>query len=434
MITVTVLLAALAFLFVLTLLSVFEMSLNRISKVHMRRLIERDKSQNMQQLKGLVDNRLEVLISVYVGIQVCTISIAIIATAYLHNQLQSYTTALLAAFGIMFLVIVIFRQFIPRMFTFQKPERVLLPLIPVLNALKPFLAIISYPLSSSLRLLRQLKSQEEEERTDEHIEAEIQAYIDVGKEEGILEKEEGELIQSVVEFGDKVARDIMTPRTEIVTIEMGASLGMLKKLMKETKYSRIPVYRNQAENVEGLVYLKDLIDIWDNPAEMHSLEKLVRPIHFVPETKRVSELLTELQRKTSHMAIVVDEYGGVAGLVTIEDILEEIAGEIHDEDEIGEITQISRDADGRFLVAGNTPLEEVEELLGIHLQNEESSTIAGFINTAFGRVPRKGERYEYQGVQFEVKEADRRKVHKLVVSPAAPAKALSGKAGEDQAS
>ena len=223
----------------------------------------------------------------------------------------------------------------------------------------------------------------------------------------------------------------MTPRTEMVTIEIASSLTKLKKLMTETKYSRIPVYRDQVENIEGFVYLKDLVDIWDTPAGMQSLEKLVRPILFVPETKKVAELLKELQRKASHMAIVVDEFGGVAGLVTIEDILEEIAGEIHDEDEIGEMMQISRDAKGHYVIPGNTSIREVEDLFGVTLYSAENSTIAGFINSVLGRVPRKGEKYQHQGLEFEVKEADRRRIHKLLVSQTLPTEALSADSVEE---
>jgi len=431
MITTVVILVALVFLFALTFLSVFEMSLSRTSNVSVQRLIEKNRSKPVEQLKQLVDNRLESLISVYVGIQVCTVSIAILLTGYLHNRLQSYGEALPLAFGIMFLVVVIFRQLIPRIFTFRKPEQVLQLLIPVHSVLRPFLNVIAFPLSSSLKFFSQLGSQEEKEKTEEHIEEEIRAFINVGKEEGILEKEEGQLIQSVVEFGDKVAGDIMTPRTEMATIEITSHLTELKKLMTETKYSRIPVFRNQAENIEGFVYLKDLLDIWDSPAGMDTIEKLVRPIQFVPETKRVVELLKELQRKASHMAVVVDEFGGVAGLVTIEDILEEIAGEIHDEDEAGEMMQIPKDANGNYIVPGNTPIQRVEELLGIRLESDENSTIAGYINSVFGRVPRKGEKYEYQGLRFEVKEADRRKIHKLLVSHILSAKALSADSGEE---
>ncbi len=421
MITAGVLLAALLFLLVLTLLSIFEMSLSRTNKVAIRRMMERYPSESVGQVKQLMDNHLESLVDVYVGIQVCSVSIAIILTGYLHSQFNSYLSTLPAAFGLMFLVVVIFRQLIPRIFTFHKPERVVLTLLPSYRLLRPILRILAYPLSSSLKLFRQFNApEEEEEKTEQHIEEEIQAFIDVGQEEGILKEGEEELIQSVVEFGDTVAGDIMVPRTNMVTINVKATPGMLKQLITSTKYSRIPVYRDHVENIEGFVYLKDLIDIWDKPVTIDNLESLVRPIHFVPDTKRVAELLTDLQRQASHMAIVVDEHGGVAGLVTIEDILEEIAGEIHDEDEVAEITHLSKDANGSYLIPGNTAIQEVEDLFNIKLNSEETTTVAGFLNSVFGRVPRKGETYDYRGVRFEVQEADRRRISKLLATQTAP--------------
>jgi putative hemolysin len=420
MITTGFVAAAFFFLVVLTLLAVVEQSLSRASKVSTRRLLEKSRSQVTQQLKQMVDERLERLVSVYVGIQLCTVFLAIIITAYLHNLSQNYAEALLAAFGIMFLIVVLFRQLVPRLVAYRQPEQMLLALIPIYNLCRPMLALFSYPLSSTLKLLAQRKPQEEAEKTEEHLEEEIQAYLDVGTEQGFLKKEEEQLFQSVVEFGDTVAGRIMTPRMEMVTIEISATLGQLKQLMMETKYSRIPAYRSHAENIEGFVYLKDVIDIWDGPAESRIVERLLRPILFVPETKSVAELLKELQHKASHMAIVVDEFGGVAGLVTIEDILEEIAGEIHDEDEAADIVQISQDAEGRYLLPGNTALHEVEELFSISFQNEDNTTIGGFVSSALGRVPRKGEKYIHQGVQFEVKEADRRRIRHLLASQVVP--------------
>jgi putative hemolysin len=423
MITTAVVLLALLLLSVATLLSIFEMGLSRVSKVTVRRLVEKHKSKTTEQLKNLANNRLESLISVYVAIQVCMVGFAILTTGYLHNRLQSYAQALPAAFGIMFMVVVVFRQLIPRLFTFRQPERVLLPLVPVYNVLSPILRVVAYPLSSTLKIVSQLHSEDQKEKSEEHIEEEIRAFIDVGKEEGILEKDQAPLVQLAVEFGDKVAGDIMTPRTEIVAIEISSSMAQLKQLMIRTKYSRIPVYRESIEAIVGMVYLKDMLAVWDcsqQSAIRTSLESLMRPIQFVPETKRVADLLTELQHQASHMAMVVDEYGGVAGLVTIEDILEEIAGEIHDEDEVGEMLQITQDKEGRYVIPGDTPIERVEELFGISLDHEGNSTIAGFVNSGFGRVPRKGERFEHEGVLFEIKEADRRKIYKLSANRLVP--------------
>jgi putative hemolysin len=415
MLTTAAFLLTLILLFLITYLSLFEMSLTRTSKVTVRRLQEKSSTKQVAQLKALVENRLEGLVSIYVGIQVCMVTFAILMTGYLHSQFHSYAKALPSAVGVMFLVVVIFRQLIPRMFTYKKPERVLLVLLPLHDILKPALNLLAYPLSSSLRLFQQLNVQEEPEKTEEHIEEEIQAYIDVGKEQGLLEKGDEHLIQSVFEFGDKVAGDIMTPRTEMVAIDINASMEKLKSVMVETKYSRLPVYRDHVENIVGMVYLKDVIDVWDDPSQALTIQKLLRPIQFVPETKRVTELLSDLQHKASHIAVVVDEYGGVAGLVSIEDILEEITGEIHDEDEAAEIVQILQDKEGNYLIPGSIPIQQVEELFQIDLENVENSTIAGYVTSVFGRVPKRGESCDLQGLRFEVKEADRRRIYKLLV-------------------
>ena len=415
MLTTVAFLLTLALLFLVTCLSLFEMSLTRISKVTVRRLQERSNAHAVEQLKKLVENRLEGLVSVYVGIQVCMVTFAILLTGYLHILYQSYAIALPAAVSIMFSVVVIFRQLIPRLFTFKKPERVLFLLLPVYEVLKPALNLLAYPLSSGLRLFRQLNLDEETEKTEEHMEEEIQAYIDVGKEQGLLEKGDEQLIQSVFEFGDKMAGDIMTPRTEMVIVDIDASLDKVKAIMIETKYSRLPVFRDHVENIVGMVYLKDVIDVWDDPSVNVTIQKLLRPIEFVPETKRLAELLADLQHKASHIAVVVDEYGGVAGLVTIEDILEEITGEIHDEDEAADIVQILQDKDGNYLVPGRIPIQQVEEMFHLDLVDVEHATIAGYVTSVFGRVPKRGEHCELQGLRFEVKEADRRRIHKLLV-------------------
>jgi len=189
MIMAGVLLAALLFLLVLTLLSIFEMSLSRTNKVAMRRMVEKLSPDAAGQIKQLMDSRLESQVDVYVGIQVCSVSIAIVLTGYLHSQFNNYLTTLPTALGLMFLVVVIFRQLIPRICTFHKPERVVLTLLPSYRLLRPVLKVLAFPLASSLRLFRRFNAPEaEEEKTEQHIEEEIQAFIDVGQEEGILKK------------------------------------------------------------------------------------------------------------------------------------------------------------------------------------------------------------------------------------------------------
>jgi putative hemolysin len=419
MLTTGVILGAIVLVLALTFLATLEMSLGQVNKLSLRLLADKQKNKVSALLKDLVEKRWETLVSLYGGIHLFSISLAIIITLYLHNQYQSYLAALPVAFLIMLFVVMLFRQFIPGLISFLIPEKALLALVPIYIFLRPILWVISFPLSSTIKYMEHSRG-EPAEKGEEASEEEIQAFIDVGTEEGILDSGEGKLIQSVVEFGDKMARDIMTPRTAMVSINVNASPANLKKLMQETKYSRLPVFKDQLENIQGIVFLKDLVGIWEEADRMPSIEKLVRPIHFVPESKNLADLLKELQLQASHMAIVVDEYGGVAGLVTIEDILEEIAGEIHDEDEVGEIRQIAKTEKGNYLVPGNTQIRDVEEALQVEISDEDSSTIAGFLNSRFGRVPHKGEKTQYQSLLFEVLEADRRKILSIQITPLSP--------------
>jgi putative hemolysin len=426
MITTGVIFAAICLALALAFLATLEMSLGQVNKISVRILADKQKKKASGLLKELVEKRWETLVSIYGGMHLCSVMLAIMVTAYLHNRFQSYLSALPITFVIMFFVVTIFRQLIPAIIAFQIPEKALLAMVPVYIFLRPVLSILSYPLASTLKYLEQNRESEEAGETESATEEEIQAFIDVGKEEGILDSEEGKMIQSVVEFGDKMARDIMTPRTEMVTIGITATPAELKRLMQESKYSRIPVYREQGENIQGTVFLKDLVEIWDQAGTLATIEPLVRPIHFVPESKELGELLKELQRQVSHMAIVVDEFGGVAGLVTIEDILEEIAGEIHDEDEVAELRRIVQVEPDRYLVPGNTPIGEVEKLFHTEISDEDSSTIAGFLNSQFGRVPQPGEKCSYHGLQFEVAEADRRRISKLLIAAEPLADGKSG--------
>lgn len=417
MITTGVIFAAIFLALALAFLATLEMSLGQVNKLSVRLLADKQKDKASGLLKQLVDKRWETLVSIYGGMHLCSIMLAIMVTAYLHNQFQSYLSALSVTFIIMFFVVTVFRQLIPSIIAFQIPEKALLAMVPVYIFLRPVLAVLSYPLASTIKYLEQSRENEEAEGTESATEEEIQAFIDVGTEEGILDSDEGKLIQSVVEFGDKMARDIMTPRTEMVTIGITSSPAELKKLMQETKYSRIPVYRETGENIQGIVFLKDLVEVWDRAEVFPTIESLVRPIRFVPESKELDKLLKELQHQASHMAIVVDEFGGVAGLVTIEDILEEIAGEIRDENEVSEICRFIKVEADRYLVPGDTPIGEVEKLFQTEISDEDSSTIAGFVNSCFGRVPQRGEKCSRGGLQFEVAEADQRRISKLIISP-----------------
>ena len=213
-------------------------------------------------------------------------------------------------------------------------------------------------------------------------------------------RQEGrELLQSIVDFTETVAREVMTPRPDIVAVQVDTSLADLRALFREEQYSRMPVYRDSLDNILGIVYVKDLVAL--PPEAAPPLTTLMRSAHFVPESKRVSELLKEMQRRQLQMAIVVDEYGGTAGLVTVEDLLEEIVGEIRDEYDV-ESETVTDEGGGTFVFSGKVSVDEVRERLGVEIEREGFETVGGFLLSHLGRMPYVGEIVEIDQLMFEV--------------------------------
>jgi CBS domain containing-hemolysin-like protein len=246
----------------------------------------------------------------------------------------------------------------------------------------------------------------------------VQATPDAGEPEGLTEGDERRLIRSIVEFGDTLVREVMTPRPDIVAIRADATLGELRALLREQGYSRIPVFKESLDNILGFVFVKDLVQL--TGAEDRAITTLTRPAHFVPETKKVSDLLKEFQRRQVQSAIVVDEYGGTAGLVTLEDLIEEIVGEIRDEyDEESE--PITDEGNGVFVFNGKVAIDELADRLGVQVAREGFETVGGYLLSHLGRVPAVGEKVEIDDLAVEVLEAERRRVHKVRVRRREPA-------------
>ncbi len=236
------------------------------------------------------------------------------------------------------------------------------------------------------------------------------------EEPGLIESDERRLLQSIVDFGDTLVREVMTPRPDMVAIRADATLDDLRALFREQEYSRIPIFNENLDNILGFAFVKDLIRLADSTAGAvrlaSDMPSLIRPATFVPETKRVPELLKEFQRKRVQIAIVVDEYGGTAGLVTIEDLLEEIVGEIRDEYDV-ETEPIVDEGNGTFVFSAKVNIAEVRERLGVEIEPEGFETVGGYVLTRVGRVPSVGEHFEIDGLEVEVLEAERRRIHKV---------------------
>lgn len=247
------------------------------------------------------------------------------------------------------------------------------------------------------------------ELTDE----ELRILVDSTPEEGILEQDERKMIYSIFRLGNTLAREIMIPRIDVTALEVNASLDQAVDILMDTGHSRMPVYEESIDNILGLLYAKDLLPVWREGSQMTSLRELLRPAYFVPEAKKVDELLGEMQARRIHMAIVVDEYGGVAGLVTLEDIVEEIVGEIQDEYDQAEESPYQELEGGEFIFQGRVDLDDFNEIMGSNLPREEADTIGGFIYNRVGRVPSSGENLQIDNLLLTVDLVSGRRIRKV---------------------
>jgi len=268
-----------------------------------------------------------------------------------------------------------------------------------------------------LQSVTALTREHADEAPDRQAEA-VDALLEAGQEEGILDESNRNLIQSVVEFSEKTVREAMKPRPEIVAVPTNTTVERFIELLRTKPFSRVPVFEGTIHNIVGIVFAQDVLQVPDTEAQSRTVDTLMRKdVHFVPESKLGSDLLREMQKNNIRMAIVVDEYGGVAGLVTIEDLVEEIVGEIRDEHEKVEIV---RESEHSYIVPGNMDVDRLAELFGTRPEGKESATVAGLVSELAGRIPQKGEVVEEDGLRFEVLDSTERRVQRVRISLARP--------------
>ena len=397
---------------VLFLLSVLESSISRISRLSLKVLAEREQNAKDHLLQDIAGDRVQFLLPIQFGSQVLVVISAVVISSLLFEADVAY--AFLWAFASVVVVIALFRQLFPQMIVQSDPERVLLRLLPVLGPLYRLLQWVSSPLTILLRAFEasQLKNQLNEDVEEDASEEEIQAYLGVGAEEGIIEEDESELIQSALEFGDTLVREIMTPRTEIIAIEETATMRELKDVMVSSKFSRIPVYRERIDHIVGVVYVRNLLSHLGDGNGANPITPLINKPWFVPETKKVSALLKEMQVNAAHMVVLIDEYTSVSGLVTIEDVLEEIVGDIRDEDELERI-DLAYEGEGNYIVHGGAEIQELEETLGVDLGEPDVTTVSGLVVNHLGKVPGPGETIVLDGLSVKILSSDRKKIQTM---------------------
>ncbi len=405
----TVLMASFSLLFLF--LSILKSSINSLSNVAIRQVAESRGEKYLYYAEKLNSNPSEMRIAIQLSRQVAMISAIFFLLLLFINMDLSYPflTALLVS---IFFLIIIVEQLIARLFVALHAKKAFYLTLSLLPFFHLFLLPVIFPLFKILNIAQKSFGESTLGEENGMKEEDIQAFIDVGEKEGILEEEEGEMVKSIVDFGDTMAREVMTPRTDMVAIELNKTVNELRKLFQEEKHSRIPVFNESIDNIIGIVYVRDLMEMMGNEKTTERISDLMRPAYFVPETKKVAEILKEMQTSKIQMAVVVDEYGGTAGILTIEDLIEEIVGEIQDVHELEE-EDIVEEGDRSFLVKGSCNVEKLEDIFSQELEEEDFDTVGGLVFAKLGRIPSEGEILKWKGLQFTILSAGKRRIRKV---------------------
>jgi len=385
------------------------------------KFLSRDFQDNIDAFERKIEPRLGVTrsrasLSMAVLTQLTTAAIALLIGFLVFRDPYWSIYEVLQAIASLLLIIVLCNRFLPFVFFSRTKGDWLIRWTLVLKGL----IYLVMPLTLVLGFLQSVATLTRESTTEQPETAAeaVDALIEAGQEEGIIQEGDRDLIQSVVEFSGKTVREAMKPRPVMFAVPANTSVERFIEMLRDKHYSRVPVYEGSIHNIKGIVYTQDVLQVPDSEAHVRTLDSIMRrDVYFVPESKLGSDLLREMQKQNIRMAIVVDEYGGVAGLVTIEDLVEEIVGEIRDERDKPEIV---RDGDRAFIVSGGMDVDRLAELFGMKPEGKESATIAGLVSELAGRIPRKGETVEEDGLRFEVLDSTDRKVERVRVTAVQP--------------
>jgi CBS domain containing-hemolysin-like protein len=392
-----------------SVLAVAESSLTRMTRVRAIALREEGR-RNAAILEQIENDPPRYLNSVYLAVMVVQNGSAILVAILAEREFGGLGVALLSVgFTLAYFVIV---EAMSKTFGVLHSDRAALALAPLVWGLGRLLALPTRLLIGLANVLLPGRGLKQGPFVSEE---DIRSMAEVGHEEGAIEEEEKELIHSIFEFGDTLVREVMVPRPDMACVPMEADLKAVLDLILKRGYSRIPAYREELDNIVGVVYAKDVLRHLHAGKEHVPLDKIMREPFFVPETKRVSELLRDMQRRRVHIAIVTDEYGSVAGLVTIEDLLEEIVGEIADEYDREE-PQLEPVDDTTYRVNGRLTIDDVNDLLDVNLPHDEWDTVAGLMYNLLGSVPTQGETVSFNDLTFTAEKVQGRRIAKVLIS------------------
>ena len=385
------------------------------------RFLSRDFQDNIDVYEQRVEPELgarrgRAQLSMAVLTQLTLAAIAMLIGFLVFNDQAWSIVEILQATISLVLIVIVCNRFLPFVFFSRTKGEWLVRWTPLLRVLiyvvLPVTVVVGF-----LQSVVSLTERNTEETPESPAEA-VDALIEAGQEEGILQEGDRDLIQSVVEFSGKTVREAMKPRPEMFTVPVTTTVEQFIAMLKTRHYSRVPVYEGNVHSIKGIVYAQDVLQVADSEASRRTLDTLMRKdVYFVPESKLGSDLLREMQKNNIRMAIVVDEYGGVAGLVTIEDLVEEIVGEIRDERDQPEVV---REQEQIYVVSGRTDVDRLDELFGFKPEGREAATVGGLVSELAGRIPHKGEIVEDDGLRYEILDSSDRRVERVRISVAEP--------------
>lgn len=394
-----------------------ETALTAITTAKIRKLKEYDE-ESADVLKRVKKKLNTILTTILIGNNIVNIAATAILTQLTANIFNDEGYSALAATGIMTVLILVFGEITPKTFAAQNPEKVAvkvsIPLEILSKILKPILFILNRVTGFIIKLFGGTVGENSPFVTEE----EIRHLVDAGEEEGILKHQEKEMIEGVFDIDDTDVRDVMVPRIDIVATSENTPLRRVLDTIIACGHSRIPVFKDTIDNITGILYAKDILPFVASSVseiEEKDIKTLLRKAYYVPETKKVSQLLKELQQKKIHMAIVLDEYGGTEGLVTIEDILEEIVGDILDEYD-NEIDLVEKIEEGLFIVKAEVSLEEINDLFDVELPEKDFDSLGGYVFSCLGRVPVKGDVVTFEHLKMTVESIQNRRIKEIKIT------------------
>ena len=386
-----------------------ETALMSLSKIRLRHMVE-ENVKGAQRVSNLLKTPSHMLGAILVGNNIVNIASSALATS-IAIEVFGPVRGIGISTGVMTLLVLIFGEITPKSIASERSEQIALkvagPVAFLVVILTPILSVIMFITSFLIRLMGGHPEKDQPFITEE----ELKTMVTVSHEEGVLEGDEKKMIYNVFEFGDSQAGDVMTPRTDMVMIEKSTEFPEIVEIFKNERFSRIPVYDETPDNIIGLLNVKDLI-FYELSQTQFRIEDFIREPYFTYEFKMTSELFAEMRAKHIAIAIVLDEYGGTAGMVTMEDLVEEIVGDIQDEYDEHEVSiQVIREDE--YVVDGSTKIDVVNEMIGLRIETEDFDSIGGFIIGEFGRLPEVGDRIEHDSAEFVVESIEKNRIEKL---------------------